>query len=143
LSREEWREFRNVKDLENAHQKQAVYTQAFVWRNKGFAYVSMFFTSPSGDWAHYVDYCFRSDETLARSESRLNTFLGYDRDINETVLISRIRIKHFKNSGPLIGTRSQVIDLKTKKVVPNVDFMDQDEPLFRQIKDFPFSRLLR
>jgi hypothetical protein len=38
--------------------------------------VTTFTTSSSGEWGHFVDYCFRADGTLALTRSTLNTFLG-------------------------------------------------------------------
>jgi hypothetical protein len=142
-SREKWREFKNIKELEGTYDKQPAYTQAYSWANKDFTYVSMFFTSPSGDWTHYVEYCLRSDGTLARSESRLNTFSGYDFERNRSVLIRRIRTKHFAQSGSEIRSQSQIIDVETKKAVPTTQFADQDEPIFRNIQNFPFYPLFK
>lgn len=142
-SREEWREFKNAPELQRANKESQLCTEAFVWGTEDFAFVSMFFTSPSGDWAHYVDYCFRQDGSLARSESTLNTFNVHHPEDDNAGPVSRIRTKHFENTGPSIRTQSKVIDLKSKKPAPKVSLMDQDEPIFRNIRELPFIALLK
>jgi hypothetical protein len=61
-------------------------------------------TSSSGDWAHFVEYCFRADGTLAQARSTLNTFYGG---------VKRIRLHRFARDGRGLWTSTRVFDLRT------------------------------
>src|SRR5580765_6456185 len=74
-----WRSFPSAAALEHATPDGPPYTQAFVSTTAaGMVFVEMFFTSRSGDWAHYSDLCYRPDGTLARAVDTLNTFNAVD-----------------------------------------------------------------
>lgn len=139
-SKEEWRAFKSKDALDRLAKEQDIYTQAFVWQHGGATLVSILFTSPSGDWAHYVDYCFRADGSLARITSTLNTFNVNAKNDDDSP-VSRIRTKHFNPAGELLRSRTRVLSIKSKKPV-KVAFMDQDEPFYRRIRDLPFGALL-
>jgi hypothetical protein len=138
----EWHDFLTLVELKRYARDQAVYTQAFVWRSDESTFVSIFYTSPSGDWADYLDLCFRNDGTLARSQSTLNTFNVAGPEGGDEAPVSRIRTRYFTGRGPAFHTRVRVLDLKTKKPAPKRSFMDQDEPVFPRIEDLPFATLL-
>src|SRR4051812_9930812 len=63
----QWLRIKDKDELERRAKDKGLYTQGFLWRQGGGTFVSLFFTSPSGDWGEYVDHCFRQDGSLARS----------------------------------------------------------------------------
>jgi hypothetical protein len=92
------------------------------------------FQSASGDWAHYVDYYFREDGSLARIHARLNTSYG-----NMTVL----RERFYDPKGKLLSSSQQFLDMETKKKKkPGEEFTDEPIPLYRTVKALPFYTLL-
>jgi hypothetical protein len=88
-----WRSLKNKADLDRHAKEDNAYTQAFVWTQAGGTAVIMYFTSPSGDWAEYDNYCYRADGSLARSVSPLNTFNAYSEE-DDQLVVSRIRTRH-------------------------------------------------
>ena len=137
----QWRALKDRRELDRRAGKDGVYTQAFVWKQDGGVFVLMFFTSPSGDWAEYGDYCYRADGSLARSVSTLNTF-NVDAEKDDDAPVSRIRTKHFGPDGRVLRSRTRVVNTKSRKPT-KVSFMDRDESVFRTIGDLPFAALLR
>jgi hypothetical protein len=129
--KERWKEFKNDKELENTtwYQASGVFTQA------GKIVVTRFtFTSPSGDWYHFIDYYFRDDGSLAKIHARLNTFYGN---------ISVIRNRYFDSAGLLIKETKSFHDVKTDRVAKEpAGFMDEPIPLYKTVSDLPFSKLL-
>lgn len=72
-----WREFRSKAELEKAATRENLNQSAFVWMRHGKVVAAdLAFTTPSGDYAHYITYYFREDGTLAKIQSRLNTFVS-------------------------------------------------------------------
>jgi|GEM_PF-1339171 len=129
-----WREFKSEGERERADTGNDL---ANVWAKDG-ATVSVYFTfqSPSGDWAHYVNYYFRDDGSLAKTRAQLNTFYG-----NMTV----IRERFYDLKGRLLSSSQQFLDLETKKKKkPGVDgeFIDEPIPVYRTVKALPFYTLL-
>jgi len=113
--------------------EMAVFGQAFVWDLPGHSLVvTMFHTSSSGDWEHFVDYCFRANGTLATVESTLTTFFA----ANGPVL--RIRKHRFDEKGKELWVRTSVYDPKTREPLKNAQFADQDEEIFEARADLPF-----
>jgi len=78
--------------------------------------ITTFATSSSGDWGHFVDYCFRADGTLALSRSTLNTTYGG---------VRRIRERRFSQSGTQLWTSTRVVDLVSGKVRRDAQFMGE------------------
>jgi len=134
-----WLRLEDSEDLKRRAEENTAYTQGFVWRHRGGTYVSMFFTSPSGDWAEYVDYCFRHDGSLARSEASLNTFNAAREDSDGPV--SRIRTKHFDTAGRLLRSRKRLVDTETRQPL-RIRFQDDEERIFLSIRKLPFAELL-
>ena len=99
----------------------------------GLTYIDAFFQSDSGDWAHVVDYCYRSDATLARTISTYNTFLSGGEDG-----VSRVRTRHYEATGKMLDSKQKVLNLKTKKPFRKARFSDLDEPAFQNLDDVPF-----
>ncbi len=135
-----WLRIKDNDELDRRVKGNGLYTQAFVWRQGRGTFVSMFFTSPSGDWGEYVDHCFRQDGSLARSEAILNTFNAY-RDDDPEAPVSRIRTKYFDSTGRQLRSRTRVVDIKTRKPL-KVAFQDDDETIFLSIRKLPFAGLL-
>ncbi len=134
-----WKVFKSPKDLEGAGEDGAPNSQARVWFVPGgVMFVDAFFQSDSGDWAHFVDYCYRPDGTLARTISTYNTFLSGDEDG-----ISRVRTRHYDLNGNVIDSKQKVLNLKTKKPSRKAKFSDSREPMFFKREDLPFWELVR
>jgi hypothetical protein len=133
----QWRVFQSKAELDRRATKDGLYTQAFVWKQKAGTFVLMYLTSPSGDWAEYADYCYRPDDSLARSVSTLNTF---DVATEAADPVSRVRTRHFDPDGRLLRTRARVVDINTRKPT-KVAFADQDDAVFKTLRELPFAGL--
>ena len=135
-----WKIFKTQKEMKGAGAEGAPNTQARVWvAPGGVTYVDMLFQSDSGDWAHFVDYCYRGDGTLARTASTYNTFLADEPDG-----VSRVRTKYYDASGKqVLGTKRKVLNLQTRKPFPKARFEDEPEPLFPKVEDLPFWEVVR
>lgn len=127
-----WREFKGVGELQRS---ETLYPeQAHVWlKRKNPVAVRFALTSLSGDWIHYLYYYFREDGTLAKLQSRLNTFHG-----NVTV----IRNKFYDAEGKLLRTTTRYFDLHSQKPIRPRDFMDDEIPVYLRVQDLPFFKLL-
>lgn len=91
--------------------------------------------SGSGDWAHYLNYYFRPDGSLAKIEADLDTFYG-------NAIVERQF--YFVKNGELIRRTKRVSDLKTHKPKKlNEDFIDEEVYLFKKVSKLPFASLLR
>jgi hypothetical protein len=137
---EHWLRIKDKDELDRRAKANGLYTQAFVWRQEHGTFVSMFFTSPSGDWGEYVDHCFRQNGSLARTEATLNTFNAY-RDDDPDAPVSRIRTRYFDSAGRQIRSRKRVIDIKTRKPL-KATFQDDEETFFKSVGKLPFAGLL-
>ena len=127
-----WKEFTNNKVLEDTTWYQAANVYS---RHRKTIVAKLTFTSPSGDWYHFVDYYFRDDGSLAKIHARLNTFYGN---------ISVVRNRYYDSSGRLIKSTRRFQDVKTDKLVKSApgDFIDEPIPLFKTVAALPFHRLL-
>jgi len=113
--------------------------QVSVWTTPGnLLFVSAFFTSDSGDWAYFVDYCFRPGGTVARISSTFNSFVA----ANPPNGVQRERSRYFDAKGKLVGSRSNVSDLQSKRPL-KIAVAGNDEPPYMTVKALPFSALLR
>jgi hypothetical protein len=126
-----WREFKTKA----AFEKATLYQSATVWTRAGtVVLVGFTFTSPSGDWAHFINYYFRDDGSLAKIEGQLNTFYGD---------VSIVRKQHFNDAGIQISSTERFLDLKTRKPIKKPDdFFDKPVPVYRTITELPFHKLL-
>lgn len=113
-----------------------VATVSFV--SGGPARVEAYFSGPSGDWTHFVNYCFRPDGTLAEIEATLNTFLGH-------LTVKRQNL--YDSRGKLLRANKQIFKLGTR--VPTTlpdkttgEFIDRPPPVYRKVAELPFRRLL-
>jgi hypothetical protein len=131
---DKWAEFKTVRQTVQANLEDS----AYVWVRDGKVVVAKFsVTSASGDWYHYVDYYFRADGTLAKIHAQLNTFAGPDGGI------SVIRDKVYSSRGKLLHTATWYRDLQSQKPRKRGEFMDQPIPVYKSVRDLPFSKLLR
>jgi hypothetical protein len=129
-----WREFKSEKERDDA----ATGDRANVWAQDGAVVLACYtFQSASGDWAHYVNYYFREDGSLAKIHAQLNTFYG-----NMTV----IRERFYDSKGKLLSSSQQFLDMETqKKKKPGEDgqeFIDEPITAYRTVKALPFYTLL-
>lgn len=133
-----WREFKSEEERQKADTGDNLNNNANVWSKDG-AVVAIYctFQSPSRDWAHYVDYYFRKDGSLAKIHARLNTFYG-----NMTV----IRERFYDLKGKLLSSSQQFLDLETQKEkkpgANGKEFIDQAIPVYRTVKALPFYTML-
>ena len=141
-----WIEFRREQDLNAAVEEERVLDMAQVWsREDGATAVSMRFTSGSGDWFHFVEYCFRVDGTLARLHSSLNTFNAVDKDPKkEADGAIRERDRYFDVGGKQLKVTKRVLDLQSQRPAPTLEIMDDEkEPIYRLAAALPFHGLLK
>ena len=142
----EWRDFQREKDLQRGAERGEIYSTAEVWKySDGTLRILETLGSPSGDWLHYLDYCFRADGTLARSISTLNTFNRYNEEHDDLGPISRKNDRVFDKCGTQLQVQNApLVDLKTNLEAPaHTQIMDQGEPLVTHIRDVPFWSLLQ
>ncbi len=115
------------------------HTQVGVWKTPdNVILVAAFFTSDSGDWAYFVDYCYRPDGTLARTTSTFNSFVAS----NVPDGIHRERTRHFDTTGRVTGSRSSVSNLATGKPL-QIQVAGYDEPAYTKVEKLPFFPLLK
>lgn len=141
-----WIEFKREQDLNAAVKTDHVFEMAQVWsRDDGATAVSMRFTSGSGDWFHFVEYCFRVDGTLARLHSSLNTFNAADKDPEKEVDGAiRVRDRYFDSSGKQIKVTKRILDLQSERPALTVQIMDDEkEPIYNAAVNLPFHGLLK
>ncbi|HEX4948260.1 MAG TPA: hypothetical protein VFZ34_16420 [Blastocatellia bacterium] len=131
----QWRVFKSEKARLDADGGDNLNENAMVWmRNGKLVYAGFTFQSPSRDWAHYVNYYFREDGTLAKIDANLNTFYG-----NMTV----IRKRFYSVQGTLLKSSVQYLDLKTRtKKKPDDTFIDAPLPIYKNVTSLPFYALL-
>jgi hypothetical protein len=125
-----WKEFKSNKELE----EHDYYTQVFVWTKAGKVIAANHvFTSPSGDWAHYVNYYFRADGSLAKIKAELRTFYG------DLIVL---RDRYYDANGKLLKSTKKFRDLTTGKPKKPTDFFDQEIPVYLKLSALPFRKLL-
>ena len=113
-------------------------TQASAWKAPSNVIVATaFFTSDSGDWAYFVEYCYRPDGKLARTVSTFNSFVAADVPGG----IRRERTRHFDANGKMTTPRSGVWALESGERLFQVT--GNDEPAYSTVSRLPFYPLLR
>jgi hypothetical protein len=133
-----WKTFKSVVELEKFRDKQETYTIAYNWRDKG-RLVSSKFTkfSPSGDWAEYVSYYFRTDGMVAKVTTEMRTFNG------DYIMIRNV---YFDSRGKQVHRSIKYLDLTTRKPkkVPSDDLLDTSEAhQYKKTSALPFFSLTR
>lgn len=130
-----WQVFPSVAEREQADTGENMNRSADVWRTNGKVTVARFiFQSPSRDWVNFVTYYFRSDGTLAKSHSRLNTTYGD---------ISVVREDYYNRKGRLLKGTTHCSDLKTQQPTPCGEFSDRPAPVYQKTSALPFSGQLK
>jgi hypothetical protein len=132
---EDWKEFRSERERKKAETEANMNQTAAVWSKNGKPVVTKIaLTSPSGDWAHLINYYYREDGTLAKIQAQLNTFYGD---------VSVVREQYFQSSGKVIRSTTRYLDLQTRKPVRKPkDFFDQEVPVYKTVSALPFAKLL-
>ena len=130
-----WREFKSERSRDKADTGDNLNENAYVWLKAGkIVGVNFTFQSGSRDWAHFVMYYFREDGTLAKIQAQLNTFYGN---------VSIARDKFYSADGKMLRSTTRYLDLKSKKPTePTADFQDEPIPIYRNVRDLPFRKLL-
>lgn len=129
-NKSDWREFKTRA----AFDKATLYESATVWTKTGkVIFASFTFTSPSGDWAHFINYYFRDDGSLAKIAAQLNTFYGD---------VSVLRNQYFNNAGVVLSSTRKFLDLKTRRPKKPGDYFDHPVPVYRKVSELPFNKLL-
>lgn len=114
-------------------------TQVTVWKTPdNVMLVAAFFTSDSGDWAYFVDYCYRPDGTLVRTVGTFNSFVA----ANVPEGIHRERTRYFDTTGRVTDSRSSVSNLAMGKPL-RAQVAGYDEPAYVAVEKLPFYPLLK
>jgi hypothetical protein len=130
-----WKEFPSNAERFAARTDDNLNEVADVWTFPGEgSFVRMVFTSPSGDWDDYVDYCFRSDGSLSAIDAELRTFYG-------NMIVNRSWL--FDPDGRKTGGPMTYRDLQTKqptdaKGKEGLGFQNHDVPEYMSTKALPF-----
>jgi hypothetical protein len=134
-AKEQWRSFKNLKAMDKYQTKMDIYAWALYWTDgRGRAKTSVTFSSPSGDWAQFVDYYFRTDGSLMKVDETLNTFNGST---------SAHKRKWFSSSGKVLGSNTVLRELGSGKVVAESSFNDHPATVYKTRSQLPFSRLIK
>lgn len=132
-----WKKFASEDEFEKARETTEAYTIAYIWQKGGKTVaVNFTYSSPSGDWAHFIVNTYRADGTLAKTDSRLNTFYG-DAAILRTFYFDA-KGKKLKETVKYQDLQSdQPFDPKTR------DFFDQEAQIYKNVNGLPFANLLK
>ena len=84
-----------------------------------------------------IDYCFRGDQSLESIHSSLGTVYA---DPNP---VTRLRMTSFSPDGRQLSQVTTVTDQTTGQVLTTSSFQDQQEQVFKTVRDLPFARLLQ
>ena len=130
-----WAEFPTMKDLNGAAEGGKVYTACVTGWSRGKLLLATFtFSSPSGDWARFVNYYYRPDGTLAKRDGSFS-FLPGNYIIRE---VDRYAIRK------LLSRTFEYRDLNTNKPLRHhVQSPMPDAPVYRTTASLPFFGLLR
>lgn len=126
-----WKKYESLRDFENAREEEESYTVAFIWKKDGKPVaVNFTYSSPSGDWAHYVEYVFRPDGSAAAVRRELRTFMG-------DLIVIRTAI--YDEKGKELKSSKKFLDLETEKEkAPTEDFQDIEVPVYKKAAELPF-----
>jgi hypothetical protein len=135
-----WRKFASVKALDKFRDKSETYTVAYNWLKNGKVVLSTFtLSSPSGDWAEYINSYYREDGTLAKAKIDYRTFMG------DIIVLQDL---YFNSAGKQIKKNLRYQDLKTHKpkkvaegsfdssILNEVDY-------YMTTKKLPFANLMK
>jgi hypothetical protein len=119
------------------------YQGADVWTKNGSVILAhTYTTSPSGDWVHYSNYCFREDGTLAGIQAILNTsYASEDNYTTENNGVSVLRDYYFASDGRQLIASTTVLNLKTRKP-SKAAYQHQDVAIYQNVNELPFINLV-
>lgn len=132
-----WKKFASEAVFEKSRETGEVYKVAYIWQKAGKPVaVNITYSSPSGDWAQFVVYYFRADGSIAKIDSRLNTFYGN---------VSALRTFLYDAKGNLLEKTSEFLDLESQKPFDPKDrnFSDREVKIYKSVKNLPFANLLK
>lgn len=92
------------------------------------SFVKMVIATPSGDWALYPEYYFRTDGSLAFVFSDLRTSHG---DVREERRI------YFNQTGVRIRETTSLFDLDSGKPIKTDNYEKRELKLYRSVKELP------
>ncbi|REJ75318.1 MAG: hypothetical protein DWQ47_07480 [Acidobacteria bacterium] len=130
-----WTRFETQEAFENT-EGEDIYTIALIWtKDERVLAVNFTYTSPSGDWAHYVDHIFHPSGYAVQIRKELRTFNG-DMIVVRNVL--------FDSYAKELKSTKEYFDLNTQKPVKATDnFQDVDVDVYIRASDLPFFDLLK
>jgi hypothetical protein len=135
-----WQEYQDHEEVELLVHASRVFDVAQVWMRKDRATaISLTLGNDSGDWAEFVEYCYRPDGTLLRSASTYNTFEIVETESEGT---SIKRTRYFGPGGAQLRLREQVRDLHTRKPTPHLDVRQFPDTVYKKLRELPFGGLL-
>ena len=132
-----WKKFASEDEFEKSRDTNEVYTFAYIWQKDGKTVaVNFTYSSPSGDWAQFVLNTYRADGSLAKVDSRLNTFYG-----DATIL----RTFYFDAKGKKLKETVKYLDLQSDETFdPKTrDFFDSEVDIYKTVSNLPFANLLK
>ena len=141
-AQEDWRRVEDMAKLNELAATNHPYVQAFLWNSGDATLVQFIHSSPSGDWVLSESHCFDGTGKLVRNVGTLNTFSGWDPETAETVAVSRVRTSYYDGAGQVIQSETRLLDLETKVPTPQRAFMDQEDIIYTNMSDLPFSDLI-
>jgi hypothetical protein len=132
----QWRELDSEAALHALSEgKQPPNTEAIVKPTRGGTLVSMYFQDRSAEWAHVVDYCFRSSGPLARLQGTYNSLKA----VVAGPAIRRRRTIYYDAQGGVLRSTTGVFDLDSDRPLPQAQFLDEEDPLYTSVRALPFS----
>ncbi|MFV0387250.1 MAG: hypothetical protein ACK5NT_00725 [Pyrinomonadaceae bacterium] len=125
-----WRSFKTREEFNAVNDTSPAYSSAEIWKIAGkIARAEFTYTSPSGDWVHYVTYTFRKNGGSAIVASELRTFYGN---------VSVKRTKLFDENGNLLKACEEIRELGSNKPLTlDEDFVDNEVPVYKNVSELP------
>ena len=130
-----WKKYASAEEFENSREEEESYTTAYVWFQENVPVaVNFTYSSPSGDWALYVEYVFRVDGSVAGIRRELRTFQG------DVIVVKNYL---FDEKGKKLKETTEFFDLESEKPIPpKKDFADMEVDLYKSVKELPFAEVL-
>ena len=125
----EWKYFDSLRAYEEADVDS--YETYFVWKINGkTSQVNVTYSSPSGDWVHYVYHTFYPNGSAAKIERDLRTFMG-------DIIVNRVG--YYNRRGKLLAKTESYRDLTTQNPIKKPEsFIDIDVDVYRNVAKLPF-----
>jgi hypothetical protein len=135
----DWRELSDEAELRALSEgPKPPNTEAVVHTGKAGTLVSMYFQDSTANWSHVVDYCYRPNGSLARVRGTFNSYTAVASGLG----IRRRRTTYFDGEGTVLTVRTTLADLETDKPRPSATYLDEEDPVYRQLRALPFSTSL-